>query len=121
MAYKTYRELVAWQKAMDLVQAVYRTTGQFPKDELYGLTAQLRRAAISLPSNIAEGQGRNSRPEFLQFLSIAYGSLRELETQLLIAERLGYMGERELDLLMTSAGEVGRLINGLARSLHDSH
>jgi four helix bundle protein len=85
---KNYKDLIAWQKAMDLVEMVYKATGQFPKEELYGLTNQLRRAVISIPSNIAEGQGRNSRNDFKRFLLISYGSLREVETQILIAERL---------------------------------
>ncbi len=88
MKVKNYRELVVWQKAMTFVELVYRATRQFPREELYGLTNQLRRAAVSVPSNIAEGQGRFSTREFLSFLSIARGSLREAETQLMIAQRL---------------------------------
>ena len=90
---KDYRELIVWQKAMDLVEAIYRTTARFPKEELYGLTSQIRRAAVSIPSNIAEGQARNTTRDFLHFLAIAYGSLKEVETQVLIAERLGYIDE----------------------------
>ena len=91
MAVRNYSELIAWQKAMDLVAMVYASTKTFPKEELYGLTNQLRRAAVSVPSNIAEGQGRKSRNEFVRYLSIAHGSLCEVETQILIAERLGYL------------------------------
>src|SRR5215470_4196259 len=87
---KRYSELIAWQKAMDLVQAIYKATERFPKEEIYGLTSQIRRASVSVPSNIAEGQGRKSTNEFLHHLSIAYGSLMEVETQVLIAERLNY-------------------------------
>jgi four helix bundle protein len=86
---ESYRDLIAWQKAMDLVTAIYRVTGSFPREELYGLTSQLRRAAVSVPSNIAEGQARFSRKEFHHFLSQARGSLVEIETQLMIAENLG--------------------------------
>ena len=85
-----YRELIVWQKAMDLVMRVYEATECFPQRELFGLTNQLRRAAVSIPSNIAEGQGRNTTADFLRFLSIARGSLQELETQILIASRLRY-------------------------------
>jgi len=117
MKVKKYSELIVWQKAMDLTQQVYTATGRFPKEETYGLTSQLRRAAVSVPSNIAEGQGRKSTSEFLHHLSIAYGSLMEVETQVLIAARLGYLEQRLVDELMERAGEVGRLINGLSNSL----
>jgi four helix bundle protein len=102
---------------MDLCEAVYRTTKALPKEEQYGLTIQMRRAAVSIPSNIAEGQGRGTDKEWSRFLNIAYGSLRELETQLMIAKRLDYITQSTLDNLLTLAGEVGRLINGLRRSL----
>ncbi len=117
MKVKSYRELIAWQKAMDLVETVYRLTARFPKEEMYGLTAQLRRCAVSVPSNVAEGQGRRSTREFLSFLSIAYGSLCEVETQTLIAERLGYVSAKETHELLEQAAEVGRLVNGLSNSL----
>src|SRR4051794_5130461 len=91
MSSRNYRDLVAWQKAMDLVAEVYRASRGFPSEELYGLTNQVRRASVSIPSNIAEGEGRGTNAEFVRFLRIAYGSLREVETQLLIAERLGYL------------------------------
>ncbi len=114
---QNYRDLVVWQKAMDLVEMVYTATKLFPKEELYGLTSQIRRAAVSIPSNIAEGQGRKSSGDFARFLAIAYGSLREVETQILIAERLGYMGKQESQNLIALASEVGRLLNGLSNSL----
>src|SRR6266446_9707604 len=91
MAVKRYTDLVAWQKAMDLVEQVYKLTKSFPREELYGLTSQLRRAAISIPSNIAEGHCRNGSREFVHHLSIALGSLGETETQIMIAQRLGYI------------------------------
>src|SRR4051812_28791574 len=87
----SYRDLTAWQKAMDLVEQVYLGSRNWPKEEAYGLTSQVRRAAISVPSNIAEGQGRDSTKEFLHHLSMARGSILELETQILVAERLGYV------------------------------
>jgi four helix bundle protein len=88
VAVQHYRELIVWQKAMNLVEAVYRMTDEFPKKEIYGLASQIQRAAVSVPSNIAEGQGRSSTREFLHFLSMAQGSLMEVETQITIAERL---------------------------------
>jgi four helix bundle protein len=116
MTVKQYGELVAWQKAMVLVEQVYRITRYLPKEELYGLTSQLRRAAVSIPSNIAEGQSRSSR-DFVHFLSIVHGSLSELETQMLIARRPGYIDEGQLSDFRESAGEVGRLIHGLSKSI----
>ncbi len=100
---------------MGLVTEVYRTTREFPKEELYGLVSQIRRAAVSIPSNIAEGQARLSRREFRQFLGIARGSLVELETQLLIAVNLGYIENSEL--IFGQIAEVGRMLNGLLNSL----
>jgi four helix bundle protein len=117
MPVKDFRELIVWQKAMDLVAHAYRTTAHFPREEIYGLTSQIRRAAVSIPSNIAEGQARNTTRDFLQFLAIAYGSLKELETQILIAERLGYINSESKDVLIASTTEVARLISGLANSL----
>jgi four helix bundle protein len=87
---RSYKDLVAWQKSMDLVTATYRATAGFPRDELFGLASQLRRAAVSIPSNIAEGQGRLSEKEFRHFLGQARGSLMEVETQLQVAENLGF-------------------------------
>ncbi|MCA1572997.1 MAG: four helix bundle protein [Acidobacteria bacterium] len=118
MKVKNYSELIVWQKAMDLVERIYEATREFPKEELYGLASQVRRAAVSIPSNIAEGQGRRSTNEFLHHLSYAHGSLREVETQILIAGRLGYLRQSNLDEVMRLSAEVGRLINGLANSLN---
>src|SRR5574340_1194892 len=102
---------------MDLVVQVYRASEAFPKRELYGLTSQLPRAVVSIPSNIAEGQGRRTRREFCSFLSIAHGSLREVETQTYIANRLGYLTDHATAAVLESASEVGRLLNGLSNSL----
>ena len=113
---QNYRDLVVWQRAMDLVELTYGLTRQFPKEELFALTSQMRRAAISVPSNIAEGQGRGSNADFVRFLRIAYGSLRELETQYLIAQRLRYLDEPHLTTVFGDASEVGKLLNGLMRA-----
>jgi four helix bundle protein len=112
-----YSELLVWQKAMDLAEAVYQETAPFPKQEMFGLTHQLRRAAVSVPSNIAEGQGRSSTNEFLYHLSIARGELQEAQTQILLAGRLTYLGTRQVDHLMNLATQVGKLISGLVNSL----
>jgi four helix bundle protein len=113
-----YRELIVWQKAMNLVEMVYRATNGFPKTEMYGLTSQIRRAAVSVPSNIAEGQGRSTTRDFLHFLSVTQGSLMEVETQVTIAERLGYIEEKTEIALLDSTAEIGRLLNGLCNSLN---
>ena len=105
---------------MDLALEVYRSTASFPKPETYGLTAQMRRAAVSIPSNIAEGRGRSSRKELVQFLHHARGSLLELETQVMIAERLGYLEEVKQTDLRSMTGEVGRLLNGLVNALNEA-
>ena len=117
MKVKNYQELIAWQRAMDLVEEVYKASKSFPREEIYALTSQIRRPAVSIPSNIAEGQGRRTTADFLRHLSIAYGSLREVETQILIAARLGYSGLERTGTVMRRAGEVGRLLNGLMASL----
>ena len=116
MASRNYTDLIVWQKAMDLAENVYRATRAFPKEELYALTSQLRRAAVSVPSNIAEGQGRGGAVKFVRFLHIAHGSLREMETQVLLAQRLTYLPATECRSLLDLAAEVGRLLNGLMRS-----
>jgi len=114
---QSYRELIAWQKAMDLVVQTYRVTLGCPRNELYGLTNQVRRASVSVPANIAEGQGRSSTKEFLHHLSIAHGSLREVETHLLISQRLGYTDESTCNVVLSQASEVGRILQGLMKSL----
>jgi four helix bundle protein len=117
MAGKNYRDLDVWREAMDFVVECYRVTRTFPKNEVYGLTSQLQRAAVSIPANIAEGQGRQHDKEFLQHLAIAYGSLAEVETHIQIARRLEYVdGERENQMLERAA-RIGRMLNGLRKSI----
>jgi four helix bundle protein len=110
-----YKDLIVWQKAIAMVTEVYRITRTFPREELFGLTSQIRRSAVSVPSNIAEGQGRLSVGEFRQFLGIAKGSLNELETQLIIARELGYVNMT--NPVFDQLNEVARLLNGLLNSL----
>jgi four helix bundle protein len=117
MGIRNYRDLNAWQSAMELVVQVYSLTKELPDDERFGLTSQLRRAAVSVPSNIAEGQGRDSDREFARFLSIAHGSVREVETQLLICDRLGYIESKRVNAALEKAAEVGRLITGLIKAI----
>ena len=117
MAGQSYRKLIVRQKAMLAVTDVYKMTANFPREETYGLTGQLRRAVVSVPSNIAEGQGRDSTKEFIHHLSIAYGSLMEVETQLQIAANLNYIKQCSVDKLLEQTVEIGRLLNGLSRSL----
>src|SRR6266404_6297198 len=112
-----FKDLIAWQKAMDPVNAVYDATDAFPKREVYSLTDQIRRAAVSIPSNIAEGQAHYSPREFLHFLRHSRGSLAELETQLLIAERVKYIQVAEAEALLKRIDELGRILSGLIRSL----
>ena len=116
MPSRNYRDLLAWQRSMDLVVEIYNLTKSFPREEMYCLTNQLRRSAISIPSNIAEGQGRGTDPELVRHLRIGHGSLREAETQVLIGERLEYVTERQIRPVMLLSEEVGRLVNGLIRS-----
>jgi four helix bundle protein len=112
-----YRDLVAWQKGIDLCELVYRASAAFPSHEIYGLTSQIRRAAVSVPSNIAEGAGRITRGEYLQSVGYARGSLLEIETQLIVAQRLGYLDSKEIDKLMELTNEIGRVASGLIRAL----
>jgi four helix bundle protein len=112
-----YMDLQVWNKSMDMVVDCYRVTQQFPRSDAWGITPQLRRAAISVPANIAEGRGRSSTREFVRFLDIAYGSLAELETQVILAERLELCGPEEARGLLTLSNEIGRMINGLRLSL----
>jgi four helix bundle protein len=114
---RSYKELVVWQRALDLVGEVYAVSKAFPRDEVYGLTAQLRRSAVSVPSNIAEGQGRATRGEFIQFLCHARGSLFELETQIILSLRLNYISADVEERLLMRLTEVARLLNGLLTSL----
>lgn len=113
----SYKELIVWQKAVELVAEVYAASSQFPREEVFGLVSQMRRCAVSVPSNIAEGQGRATKGEFVQFLSHARGSLFELETQLLIAAKLGYLSPKRHEHLGLQTEEVARILNGLLTSL----
>jgi four helix bundle protein len=117
MKVRNYQDLIVWQKAMDLVEEIYTISRNFPREEVYGLTSQPRRAAVSIPSNIAEGQGRPTTADFVRHLSISYGSLREVETQILIAARLQYLTKERCRDILKMAGEVGPLLNGLMSSL----
>jgi four helix bundle protein len=110
-----YRQLIAWQKAIDLVEAVYRLTSSWPREELFGLTSQIRRAAASVPANIAEGRGRTSSKEYAHHLSIAYGSLCEIETYLTIASRLGYIDPTTYETSNERTTEVARVLRGLMK------
>jgi len=112
-----YQDLIAWQKAIALVKDVYQVTGSFPQKETFGLVSQMQRSAVSIPSNIAEGQGRTTRGEFHQFLGLARGSLYELETQLVIASELRYISSEQRDCLLSQAREVGRILNALLSSM----
>jgi len=114
---RNYMDLIAWQKAMNLAESVYRVSKTFPRDERYGLTSQMRRAAISVPSNIAEGEGRRTTGQFLHMLAFSYGSLRELETQIMLAGRLQLVSEDDRREVIAECAEVGRLLNGLMKSL----
>ena len=114
---KNYKELKVWQKAYELYLKIYKTTKTFPKEERYGLTSQIRRAAVSIPSNIAEGYGRRTTGEYIQALYVAYGSQCELETQILLAGDLGFIKADDLEKLNKDVGDVERMLKGLIRSL----
>ena len=113
----TYADLEVWQAAMELVVKIYEVTKRFPKDEMYGLTSQLRRASVSVPSNIAEGKGRSSDRELTQFLCHARGSLFEAQTQIQIAGRLGHLSEQESQFLQQETTRICQMLNGLIRSV----
>ncbi|MFA6622064.1 MAG: four helix bundle protein [Candidatus Caldatribacteriota bacterium] len=112
---RNHKDLKVWNKSVDLVDNIYRITESFPNKEIYGLTNQIRRSAVSVPSNIAEGAARSSKKEFIKFLYIALGSLAELETQIIIASRLGYLND--LDSLLNAVKLIQKLLNGLIYSL----
>lgn len=114
---KGYRDLVIWQRAMGLAEATYRVTRGFPSDERFGLTSQARRAAVSVAANIAEGYGRGTRPAYVSFVRIAQGSLMELETHLMLAERIGLCPEGATAELLTEADELGRMVRTLLTRL----
>ncbi len=117
MTVRHYRELKVWQAGMDLAAECYETTKEFPREELFGMTSQIRRAAASVPANIAEGQGRHHTKEFLNHLSIARGSLMELETHLLLCQRVGLMKREKAERLLSLSDEISRMLSGLRRSL----
>ena len=117
MAIRSYRDLAVWQKAMDLVIESYRIAKLLPKDEAYGLSRQIQRAAVSVPANIAEGSGRDHLGDYLHHLSISNGSLMELETHLLIASRLDYLPADKVEPVLALASEVGRMLAGLSKRL----
>jgi four helix bundle protein len=113
---ETYRDLLVWQKSIQMVKQVYAATKSFPREEIYGLTSQMRRAAVSIPSNIAEGKGRFSKPDLLHFFTQARGSLLELETQIIIAQELDYLSRSAAKQLLSLTAEVGRMLNGFLRA-----
>jgi four helix bundle protein len=115
---RSYKDLIVWQKAMILIKAIYTVTKEYPKEEMYGLTSQLRRAVVSIACNIAEGQARNSTGEFKQFLGISRGSLAETETLLLLSSDLDLISSAELEEITKITDEVGKLLSGLLKSLN---
>lgn len=112
---RPHQNLEAWIKSLELVTDIYKTTERFPREERFGLTSQIRRAAVSIPANIAEGAGRHSKKEFAHFLSNSQGSASELETELVIANRLGYLDETTFSSLLAKLERIGRLVTGLRR------
>jgi four helix bundle protein len=117
MQIQSYRDLVVWQRAMELVERVYAASQKWPMAEIYGLKSQVRRAAVSVPSNIAEGHGRSSRGDYRHHIGIAHGSLMEVETQIILAQRLGYITAADAAGLTAATAEIGRMLNGLAKAL----
>jgi len=118
---KSYKDLKVWQRSYQLCLEIYKITKGFPDEEKYGLTSQLRRAAVSVPSNISEGYGRKTTPEYIQFLYIAYGSVCEIETQILLSGDLGYISNGRLEMLKEGIREVERMLKALIRSLENKH
>jgi len=115
----SYRDLRVWQDAMILAEACYRLTRQFPRDELLGLTSQIRRAGASVPANIAEGHGRENTGNFIQHLRVSQGSLKELETHLLLAGRVGILPTSDLEVVLSQCESLGKMLRALIRSLQD--
>lgn len=113
MTLKGYHELIVWQKSIDVVEKIYAATQDFPKEELYALTNQIRRSAVSIPSNIAEGQARKTTKEFINFISIAQGSRAELETQVIIANRLKYIDDNQAEQLLSNLAEIAKMLYSL--------
>ncbi len=114
---RSYRDLEVWKLSIDFVKKVYQITHNFPDSEKFGLINQIRRATVSIPSNIAEGQGRNSTKEFKQFLAISLGSLAELETQLIIAKEIDYLTQNGLDALLSPLDRIRKMIKGLSKGI----
>ncbi len=115
---RSYRDLDVWKLSLDLVKEVYKLTSKFPASENFGLTNQIRRAAVSIPSNIAEGQGRNSPKEFRQFLAVAQGSVAELETQLIISQKIDYISQEELHSFLNPLDRIRKMIKSLANRVN---
>ncbi len=120
MRAKDYKDFKVWQKAMDLTVEIYKLVDLLPKKETYALSDQMRRSVVSIPSNIAEGQGRNSAREFVQFLSVARGSQKELETQLQVCIRVGYLTEENVEVAYNLCEEVGKMLNALIMKIQSS-
>lgn len=116
---QTHKDLKVWQQSISFVKLLYQTTATFPKEEIFGLTSQMRRAAASIPSNIAEGYGRNSQRELFHFLTIAVGSTSELETQLIICQQLSYLSADDYQLLQCSLSSIAKMLNALKRSVNE--
>ena len=114
---KSYKELIVWQKSIQLCEDIYIATELFPKSEIYGLTLQIRKSAVSIPSNIAEGQRRGHKAEYIQFLRIAFGSGAELETQLLISLKVGYLANEKFESLHSLLEEIMKMLNSLISKL----
>ena len=119
MNISSFRELRVWQLGMDLAERIYILTDSFPKSETYGITSQIRRSAVSIPSNLAEGHGRNSTKEFLQFIAISFGSICELETQILLSYRLKYINKDDLETILALLTETSKTIRGLQKALKE--
>jgi len=117
MTVKTHKDLDVWKRGIDFVSLLYKVTASFPKDEIYGLTSQMRRSGVSIPSNIAEGSARNHDAEFRQFLYVALGSSAELDTQLVIARKLEYLNEADYFQLSNELNEISRMLQGLIKSI----
>ncbi|WP_313095230.1 four helix bundle protein [Empedobacter sp.] len=116
---KTHKDLDVWKLSIEFVTEIYNLTKDFPKEEQFGLTNQIRRASVSIPSNIAEGAGRRSDKEFLQFLYISMGSIQEIDTQLLISLNLNYLTKSEYEILLTKLDQISKMISGLIKSVKE--
>jgi len=114
---KSYKELIVWQKSVELSIIIYKITKEFPKEELFGLTSQMRRSAVSIPSNIAEGRCRGTRKDFIQFLRIALGSCGELETQIIITKKIGLISDKDYHLLDSYLVEISKMLNSMIKKL----